>query len=428
MLELNLFREQRDRLITGWEKRGGKFGAQQIDQVVELDDRRKELQTRIDDLNAERNRLSDQVGDLFKQGKRDEATQYRERVGEIKEQLPTHQDELAAVEEELNQLLYTLPNVPHESVPTGVSAEDNEVYRAWDKPLPQLSEDAKPHWELAETYNLFSLELGVKISGAGFPVMRGPGARLQRGLINFFLDRAHEAGYEEIAPPLLVNEASAFGTGQLPDKDGQMYHATVDELYLIPTAEVPITNILRDEILEESDFPVKMCGYTPCFRREAGSYGAHVRGLNRVHQFDKVELVQAAHPDTSYDTLNEMVAHVAALLDTLELPYRILRLCGGDMGFTSALTYDFEVWSAAQERWLEVSSVSNFETFQTNRMKLRFRPAEEKQTRLAHTLNGSALALPRIMAALLENNQTPEGIVIPKALHSYVGMASISPR
>ncbi|MGB3546672.1 MAG: serine--tRNA ligase, partial [Saprospiraceae bacterium] len=415
-------------LLTGWKKRGDKFGAAQIDQVVELDDRRKELQTQIDDFNAERNRLSEQVGDLFKQGKRDEATQYRDRVGEIKQQLPTLQDELSAVEAELENLLYTLPNVPHPSVPAGASAEDNEVYRAWDKPLPQLPEGAKPHWELAETYDLFSLELGVKISGAGFPVMRGPGARLQRGLINFFLDRAIEAGYEEIAPPLLVNEASAFGTGQLPDKDGQMYHATVDDLYLIPTAEVPITNILRDEILEESDFPVKMCGYTPCFRREAGSYGAHVRGLNRVHQFDKVELVQAAHPDTSYDTLNEMVDHVAALLDTLELPYRILRLCGGDMGFTSALTYDFEVWSAAQERWLEVSSVSNFETFQSNRMKLRYRQKEEKQTRLAHTLNGSALALPRIMAALLENNQTPEGIVIPKALHSYVGMASISPR
>ncbi len=428
MLELILFRDQRDHLLTGWKKRGDKFGAAQIDQVVELDDRRKELQTQIDDFNAERNRLSEQVGDLFKQGKRDEATQYRDRVGEIKQQLPTLQDELSAVEAELENLLYTLPNVPHPSVPAGASAEDNEVYRAWDKPLPQLPEGAKPHWELAETYDLFSLELGVKISGAGFPVMRGPGARLQRGLINFFLDRAIEAGYEEIAPPLLVNEASAFGTGQLPDKDGQMYHATVDDLYLIPTAEVPITNILRDEILEESDFPVKMCGYTPCFRREAGSYGAHVRGLNRVHQFDKVELVQAAHPDTSYDTLNEMVDHVAALLDTLELPYRILRLCGGDMGFTSALTYDFEVWSAAQERWLEVSSVSNFETFQSNRMKLRYRQKEEKQTRLAHTLNGSALALPRIMAALLENNQTPEGIVIPKALHSYVGMASISPR
>ncbi|MEM6380002.1 MAG: serine--tRNA ligase, partial [Bacteroidota bacterium] len=303
-------------------------------------------------------------------------------------------------------------------VPAGKSEDDNEVYQAGSAQLPVLGDDAKPHWELAKQYNLFDLELGVKITGAGFPLYRGKGAKLQRALINFFLDEAHAAGYEEIIPPLVVNEASAQGTGQLPDKEGQMYHAEKDGLYLIPTAEVPITNMYRDVILKESDFPIKLTGHTPCFRREAGSYGAHVRGLNRVHQFDKVEIVQIQHPDKSYDTLHEMLDHVKSLMDKLELPYRILRLCGGDLGFTSALTFDFEVWSAAQERWLEVSSVSNFETFQSNRLKLRYKDANKK-THLAHTLNGSALALARIVAALLENNQTANGIRIPKALQPY---------
>ncbi|HFB99572.1 MAG TPA: serine--tRNA ligase, partial [Phaeodactylibacter sp.] len=310
------------------------------------------------------------------------------------------------------------PNVPHDSVPPGNTDEDNEVFKAWGSPLPELGADALPHWELAKKYNLFDLELGVKITGSGFPLYRSKGAKLQRALINFFLDEADAAGYEEIIPPLMVNEDSARGTGQLPDKEGQMYHATVDNLYLIPTAEVPITNIYRNVILTEKDFPIKMTGHTPCFRREAGSYGAHVRGLNRVHQFDKVEIVRIEHPDNSYAVLDEMLLHVEGLLEKLELPYRILRLCGGDLGFTSALTFDFEVYSAAQKRWLEVSSVSNFETFQTNRLKLRYRDADGK-THLAHSLNGSALALARIVAALLENNQTPNGIKIPKALQPY---------
>jgi seryl-tRNA synthetase len=308
--------------------------------------------------------------------------------------------------------------MPHESVPVGKTPEENEVYRAWDKALPSLHEGAQPHWELAKKYDVFDLELGVKITGAGFPVYKGKGAKLQRALISFFLDEAENADYQEIIPPLVVNEASGRATGQLPDKEGQMYYIGADDLYLIPTAEVPLTNLYRDVILDEKDFPIKMAGYTPCFRREAGSYGAHVRGLNRLHQFDKIEIVRLEHPEKSYDALMEMLEHVAGLLDKLELPYRILRLCGGDMSFASALTFDFEVWSAAQERWLEVSSVSNFETFQSNRMKLRFRD-DNKKTTLAHTLNGSALALARIVAAMLENHQTPEGIKIPAALVPY---------
>ena len=320
---------------------------------------------------------------------------------------------------QLEELLLKVPNIPHESVPPGATPEDNEVYKAWASPLPELSSDALPHWELAQKYNIFDLELGVKLTGSGFPVYRGKGAKLERALISFFLDEATRAGFEEVIPPLMVNEDTARATGQLPDKEGQMYYVERDNLYLIPTAEVPVTNIYRDVILDAADFPVKMTAYTPCFRREAGSYGAHVRGLNRVHQFDKVEIVVLQHPDKSYETLQEMLAHVSGLLDKLELPYRILRLCGGDMSFTSALTFDFEVFSAAQKRWLEVSSVSNFETYQSNRMKLRFR--DGKATRLAHTLNGSALALARVVAALLENNQTPEGIVIPKVLRDYTG-------
>jgi len=323
----------------------------------------------------------------------------------------------------LEEALYTVPNVPHESVPPGNTDEDNEVYKDWAAALPELPEGALPHWELAKQYPLFDMELGTKLTGSGFPLYRGKGARLQRALISFFLDEAARAGYEEVLPPLLVNDATARATGQLPDKEGQMYHAERDDLYLIPTAEVPITNVYRDVILQESDFPIKMTGHTPCFRREAGSYGADVRGLNRVHQFDKVEIVQIQHPDKSYETLEEMMAHVGSLLDKLELPYRILRLCGGDLGFTAALTFDFEVYSAAQQKWLEVSSVSNFETYQSNRLKLRFR--DGKQTRLAHTLNGSALALARVVAALIENNQRAEGIVIPKVLQDYTGFSRI---
>jgi seryl-tRNA synthetase len=326
------------------------------------------------------------------------------------------QDAQVAIEE----LLLNIPNIPHASVPAGQKEEDNEVYQDWSGDFPALPEGAKPHWELAESFNIIDFKLGAFITGSGFPLYRGDGARLQRALINFFLDEAREAGYEEVIPPYMVNAASAKATGQLPDKEGQMYHMEKDDLYMIPTAEVPLTNMYRGEILKESDFPVKLTGYTPCFRREAGSYGSDVKGLNRVHQFDKVEIVHLVHPDTSYDVLNQMLVHVSGLLDKLELPYRILRLCGGDLGFTSALTFDFEVFSAAQKKWLEVSSVSNFETFQANRMKLRFKDSAGK-TRLAHTLNGSALALARIVAALLENNQTAEGIRIPKALQSYTG-------
>ncbi len=388
-----------------------------VDKIIELDDQRKAIQTKNDNALAERNRLSAQIGELFKSGKREEAGVLREQVNSLKVETVDLEQSLKSTVESLQVLLYELPNVPHESVPKGNSDEDNEVYQDWPKELPVLGEHAIPHWELAKKYNLFDLELGVKITGSGFPLYRGKGARLQRALINFFLDEAIAAGFEEIIPPLMVNEQSATATGQLPDKEGQMYHATEDNFYLIPTAEVPITNMYRNVILKEEDFPIKLTGHTPCFRREAGSYGAHVRGLNRVHQFDKIEIVQIEHPDRSYDTLYNMMKHIASLLDKLELPYRILRLCGGDLGFTSALTYDFEVYSAAQKRWLEVSSVSNFETFQANRLKLRYK--DEKGTHLAHTLNGSALALARIFAALLENNQTTDGIVIPKALQAY---------
>ena len=395
-----------------------------VDDLIALDDRRRSLQTELDNALAERNQMSKAIGELMKAGKADEATSARNRVNELKGASDQLEVQLADSTAQLTTLLYKVPNIPHESVPFGVSAEDNDIYKDWPQPLPELGDGAQPHWELAKKYNLFDLELGVKLTGAGFPVYRGKGARLQRALIGFFLDAAGEAGYEEIQPPLMVNEASATATGQLPDKEGQMYYITEDDLYLIPTAEVPVTNIYRDVILDESDFPICMTGYTPCFRREAGSYGAHVRGLNRVHQFDKVEIVRIEHPDRSYDALMGMLAHVEGLLQKLELPYRILRLCGGDMGFASALTFDFEVWSAAQKRWLEVSSVSNFETFQSNRMKLRFR--DGKNNRLAHTLNGSALALARIVAALMENNQTPEGIVIPSALRPYTGFDRIS--
>lgn len=424
MLQTTFIRENKARLLEGLRKRNFQDADLAIvDQVIALDDQRKALQTQLDQALAKRNQLSGEIGKLFKSGRQEEATELRQQVGGLKDKAAQYETQLKEVNEQLLNGLYTLPNIPHESVPAGNTDEDNEVFKAWDQDLPELGELAQPHWELAKQYNLFDLELGAKITGSGFPLYRGKGARLQRALISFFLDEATAAGYEEILPPHMVNEATAFATGQLPDKEGQMYYVGEDDLYLIPTAEVPITNVYRDVILTEEDFPIKMTGYTPCFRREAGSYGAHVRGLNRVHQFDKVEVVQIQHPDRSYDTLQEMVAHVEDILQKLELPYRILRLCGGDLGFTSALTFDFEVYSAAQKRWLEVSSVSNFETFQANRLKLRYR--DGKQTKLAHTLNGSALALARIFAALLENNQTPEGIVIPKVLRHYTGFEKI---
>lgn len=394
-----------------------------VEKIEVLDDERKALQGKLDDCLAQQNAIAKEVGLLFKQGKQEEAASAKAQTAVLKETSKELEEQLRKVESLLNAQIVTLPNFPYKEVPEGRTAADNVVVRMGGN-NPSLPEGALPHWELARKYDLIDFELGVKLTGAGFPVYKGKGAMYQRALIAFFLDCNTAAGYTEIMPPLMVNEASGFGTGQLPDKEGQMYHATLDNFYLIPTAEVPVTNIYRDVLLDESDFPVKMTAYTPCFRREAGSYGKDVRGLNRLHQFDKVEIVQLAHPDHSYAALDGMVAHVEAIVQKLELPYRILRLCGGDMSFTSAITYDFEVYSAAQDRWLEVSSVSNFETFQANRLKLRYRDAQKK-IQLAHTLNGSSLALPRILAALLENNQTPEGIRIPAALVPYTRFEQI---
>ena len=424
MLQLQTIRNEKARVVEGLKKRNWSDAQIAIiEEILRLDGLRRALQTEMDKSLAEQNRLSGEIGALFKQGRKEEAEGLRAQVAALKagsvEQKARHDEAVAQVQD----LLYQVPNIPHASVPAGRSAEDNEVYRDWPHPLPHLHENALPHWELASKYQIFDLELGVKLTGSGFPVFRGKGARLERALISFFLDEATAAGYEEIIPPLMVSEETARGRGQVPDKEAQMYFVERDNLYLIPTAEVPVTNLYRDEILDVSQLPVKLTGYTPCFRREAGSYGADVRGLNRVHQFDKVEIVELAHPEHSYQALERMLEHVASLLDKLELPYRILRLCGGDMGFTAALTYDFEVYSAAQKRWLEVSSVSNFETFQSNRLKLRFRDGKDIQ--LAHTLNGSALALARIVAALLENNQTPYGIVIPKVLQPYTRFEAI---
>ncbi len=419
MLLVNQIREDYAGVLAGLQKRNFHNAPSILDQVIALDDLRKSTQSQRDQIQSEANSISKQIGVLMKEGRAQEAVAIRERTSQIKEQIKDLEIQYAQTEEELKALLYTIPNVPHTSVPKGKSAEDNEVVLEHGQ-IPALFEGKLPHWELIKKYDIIDFDLGVKITGAGFPVYKGKGARLQRALINFFLDEALAAGYTEIQPPILVNEDSGFGTGQLPDKEGQMYFATADQLYLIPTAEVPITNLYRDVILSEEDLPIRNVGYTPCFRREAGSWGAHVRGLNRLHQFDKVEVVQITHPDKSYETLESMSAYVQGLLQKLELPYRVLRLCGGDMGFTSALTYDMEVFSAAQERWLEVSSVSNFETYQANRLKLRFK-GEDKKTQLAHSLNGSALALPRIVASILENNQTPEGIKMPKVLHSYLG-------
>ena len=392
---------------------------QLVEEIIELDARRKRTQTELDAGLSELNQLSRSIGQLMQAGKKEEAAQAKERTAEIKEANKALEATQKSVEDCLQDLLVQLPNMPHESVPVGKHAEDNVVERMGGT-IPTLHKDAVPHWDLAKKYDLIDFELGVKITGAGFPVYKGKGARLQRALINFFLDNAREAGYLEVQPPYVVNAASGYGTGQLPDKEGQMYHATLDDFYLIPTAEVPVTNIYRDVILNEKDLPVMNTAYSACFRREAGSYGKDVRGLNRLHQFDKVEIVRIDHPDHSYESLKEMVDYVQSLVDKLELPWRILRLCGGDMSFTSALTFDFEVYSTAQQRWLEVSSVSNFESYQANRLKCRFK-AEGGKPQLCHTLNGSALALPRIVAALLENNQTPEGIRIPKALVPYTG-------
>jgi seryl-tRNA synthetase len=424
MLQVSVIRENKEKITEGLRKKHFDNAAMVIDRIIEVDDLRKSTQGQLDAILSEANKASRSVGELMKQGKTAEVEALKAQVSASKEQEKELKSKLDQAGEDLENLLLTVPNMPHDSVPYGKTPEENEVYRDWKKDFPALYEGAQPHWELAKKYDIFDLELGVKITGAGFPVYKGKGAKLQRALISFFLDEAEKAGYTEILPPHVVNEASGRATGQLPDKEGQMYHIGIDDLYLIPTAEVPITNLYRDVILDEKDFPVKLCGYTPCFRREAGSYGAHVRGLNRLHQFDKVEIVRLEHPSKSYEALMEMLEHVAGLLDKLELPYRILRLCGGDMSFSSALTFDFEVYSAAQERWLEVSSVSNFETFQSNRMKLRFRD-DNKKTTLAHTLNGSALALARIVAALLENNQTPEGIQVPAALQPYTGFTMI---
>ncbi len=423
MLNLKFIQDNPELVIEKLKKKN--FDAANIvESITELYIQKNKLQGQADQAKAEMNKISKEIGILFREGKSEEANRAKERTSELKENIKQIDQQFAEIEEKVLELLVLLPNLPHDSVLPGKGEDDNEIVTSKGE-IPVLDKNALPHWELAQKYNLIDFELGVKLTGAGFPVYRGKGARLQRALINFFLDEARNAGYEEIQPPLAVNEASGFGTGQLPDKEGQMYHVTADNLYLIPTAEVPVTNIYRDVILDAKDLPYKNTAYSACFRREAGSYGKDVRGLNRLHQFDKVEIVQIAHPEKSYAVLDEMIKHVAGLVEKLELPYRILRLCGGDISFTSALTYDFEVFSAAQEKWLEVSSVSNFESFQANRLKLRFREEGVKKTQLAHTLNGSALALPRIVAALLENNQTPKGITIPKALIPYTGFEII---
>ncbi len=423
MLNLKFIQDNPELVIEKLKRKN--FDASDIvKNITDLYRQKNILQGQADEAKAEMNKISKEIGMLFREGKKDEANAAKERTSEIKENIKQFDINFSEIEDKVYDLLVQLPNLPHDSVSLGKGEDDNEVLKTVGK-IPELPENAMPHWELAQKYNLIDFELGVKLTGAGFPVYRGKGSQLQRALINFFLDEARRAGYEEIQPPLLVNEASGFGTGQLPDKEGQMYHATEDNLYLIPTAEVPVTNIYRDVILDAKNLPYKNTAYSACFRREAGSYGKDVRGLNRLHQFDKVEIVQIADPNKSYEILDEMVKHVTNLVEKLELPYRVLRLCGGDISFTAALTFDFEVYSAAQKKWLEVSSVSNFEAFQANRLKLRYREEGVKKPQLTHTLNGSALALPRIVAALLENNQTPKGIKIPKALIPYTGFEII---
>ncbi|HEX8269321.1 MAG TPA: serine--tRNA ligase [Flavobacterium sp.] len=418
MLQISYIRENKEKVIKALAKRN-LDAAPVIEEVVQLDESRRTVQAEMEAVLTESNKLSKDIGELMKGGEKAKATILKEKSFSLKERSKQLGEELEVLTAELTQKMYTLPNLPADIVPEGKTPEDNvTVFESGE--IPVLHEGAQPHWDLVKKYDIIDFELGVKIAGAGFPVYKGKGARLQRALIAYFLDKNTEAGYKEYQVPHLVNEASGYGTGQLPDKEGQMYHSTIDDLYLIPTAEVPVTNLFRDVILNENELPVLCTAYTPCFRREAGSYGAHVRGLNRLHQFDKVEIVRIEHPEKSYDALEGMVEHVKSILDELKLPYRVLRLCGGDMGFTSALTYDFEVFSTAQDRWLEISSVSNFETFQANRLKLRFRDSDGKN-QLAHTLNGSSLALPRVLAGIIENYQTPEGIVIPEVLRSYTG-------
>jgi seryl-tRNA synthetase len=424
MLTINLIREKKDFIIERLKVKN--FEAEEIiNKILKLDTLRREIQAKTDALQGDMNRISKEIGSMMKDGKRDEAEAAKEKTYSLKEEIKALSDKLMSVDNDLRSEIVRLPNLPHESVPPGHGADDNVKVREGGI-MPVISETALPHWDLIKKYDIIDFDLGIKLTGAGFPVYKGKGAKLQRALISFFLDEGEKGGYQEVMPPIMVNEDSGFGTGQLPDKEGQMYHATLDNFYLIPTAEVPVTNIYRDVIVNADLLPIKNIAYTPCFRREAGSWGAHVRGLNRLHQFDKVEIVRIAHPDHSYESLEEMVHHVESLVSKLDLPYRILKLCGGDMSFTSALTYDFEVWSAAQKRWLEVSSVSNFESFQANRLKCRFKEKGDKQTRLVHTLNGSALALPRIVAAILENNQTESGICIPKVLIPYTGFEMIN--
>ncbi|NEW80287.1 MAG: serine--tRNA ligase [Gelidibacter sp.] len=424
MLQVAFIRENRETVLKGLAKRNFKNAAEMVDKTILADEERRAIQTELDAILAESNKLSKDIGDLFKSGETQKAAILKQKTIQLKDRSKELSENLQQKATELQELLYLIPNIPNEIVPAGTSAEDNlNIFQEGE--IPKLHEGALPHWELAKKYDIIDFELGNKIAGAGFPVYKGKGAKLQRALINYFLDKNTAAGYDEVQVPHLVNEASGFGTGQLPDKEGQMYHDATDNLYLIPTAEVPVTNMYRDVILKEEEFPICKTAYTPCFRREAGSYGAHVRGLNRLHQFDKVEIVRIEHPANSYAALELMVNHVKGILQELKLPYRILRLCGGDMGFTSALTYDFEVFSTAQDRWLEISSVSNFETFQANRLKLRFKNSEGK-SELAHTLNGSSLALPRVLAGLLENCQTPEGIKIPDALVPYCGFEFIN--
>jgi seryl-tRNA synthetase len=424
MLQVQFIRENQQEAIKGLKKKLFPNAEQVVNEILQLDSQRRQLQKQQDDKLAQSNQLSKEIGLLMKAGKKGEAEALKEEAKKLSDEAKILVEQVSVLEEKLKNLLLTVPNLPSKLVPEGRDSDDNEIVYHHGK-APALPETALPHWELIVKYDIIDFELGNKVTGAGFPFYKGKGAKLQRALINFFLDEAEKAGYTEVQPPILINKDSGFGTGQLPDKDGQMYYISQDDFYLIPTAEVPITNMYRDVIIEAKDFPIKMVGYTPCFRREAGSWGADVRGLNRLHQFDKVEIVQIQHPEDSYATLEEMRTYVQGLLEKLELPYRVLKLCGGDMSFTSALTYDLEVYSAAQKRWLEVSSVSNFETFQANRLKLRYR-GDNKKIHLAHTLNGSALALPRIMAALLENNQTQEGIRIPEVLHPYTKFEIIS--
>lgn len=424
MLTINLIREKRDFVIERLKVKN--FDAQiVVDRILSLDITRREAQTRSDMLQAELNRISREIGQMMKEGKKSDAEAAKQKTYSMKEEIRLFTEKLDSLDSELKTEIIKLPNLPHESVVAGAGPESNVKVREGGV-IREIPEPALPHWELIKKYDIIDFDLGIKLTGAGFPVYKGKGAKLQRALINFFLDMGEKAGYREVLPPIVVNEDSGFGTGQLPDKEGQMYHVTADNFYLIPTAEVPVTNIYRDVILNGEELPIKNIAYTPCFRREAGSWGAHVRGLNRLHQFDKVEIVQIAHPDHSYKSLDDMVSHVESLVAKLDLPYRIMRLCGGDMSFTSAVTYDFEVWSGAQKRWLEVSSVSNFESFQANRLKCRFRDKGEKQTRLVHTLNGSALALPRIVAAILENNQTQAGVTVPKVLVPFTGFDIIN--